>query len=90
MSPPHWGELKQDRLPTKSLQNRSVMEVESLTVSVEGLNVNAVVKTLRRTRGVEGVDVDLGESIATVTFDETEVDSSTVRTLVERTHHPSN
>jgi len=63
--------------------------METITMSVEGLNVNAVTKALQRARGVQGVDVDLMTNIATVTFDETELDADHVRQVVQKTHHRS-
>lgn len=64
--------------------------MDTLTLSVQGLNINAVTRALRQTRGVEGVDVDLGENIAVVTFDETETTSTHLEEVVSGTHHPSN
>jgi len=58
-------------------------------MSVEGFNVNAVTKALQRARGVQGVDVDLMTNIATVTFDEAELNADRVRQVVQKTHHSS-
>ncbi|WP_026965769.1 heavy-metal-associated domain-containing protein [Alicyclobacillus pomorum] len=64
--------------------------METLTLSVKDFNVNAVMRALQRSRGVQDVDVDLVENIATVTFDETEVTSETLRRVVAGTKHESN
>ena len=64
--------------------------VDTLTLSVQGLNVNAVTRALRQTRGVEGVDVDLGQNVAVVTFDESETNAGHLQQVVSGTHHQSN
>ncbi|KPV42123.1 heavy-metal-associated domain-containing protein [Alicyclobacillus ferrooxydans] len=64
--------------------------MDTLTLSVHGLNVNAVTKALRQTRGVAGVSVDLGESVAVVTYDETETTAGHLEQVVSATHHRSN
>jgi copper chaperone CopZ len=64
--------------------------METVTLSVIGFNVNAVTKALQRSRGVQSVDVDLVENIATITFDETEVNQETLQQVVTGTKHHSN
>ncbi|MFO2550006.1 heavy-metal-associated domain-containing protein [Alicyclobacillus cycloheptanicus] len=58
-----------------------------MNISVEGLNVNTVTKALKSIRGVAGVDVDLSENLAIVTFDETEVNGDVLRRAVMGTKH---
>jgi copper chaperone CopZ len=64
--------------------------VETLTLSVKDCNVNVVMRALQRSRGVQDVNVDLVENIATVTFDETEVTSETLQRVVAGTKHEPN
>lgn len=64
--------------------------VDTLTLSVQGLNVNAVTRALRQTRGVEGVDVDLGQNVAVVTFDGSHTNAAHLQQVVSGTHHRSN
>ncbi|MCF8565173.1 heavy-metal-associated domain-containing protein [Alicyclobacillus tolerans] len=59
--------------------------MDSMTVPVNGLNPNAVTKALKRVKGVVGVNIDLVEQEATVTFDETIASAQRLRDIVEVT-----
>lgn len=61
--------------------------MESISIPVDGLNVNTVTKALKCIRGVAGVDVDLAENLAIVTFDESEVDASVLTDTAAGTRH---
>ncbi|UOF90626.1 heavy-metal-associated domain-containing protein [Fodinisporobacter ferrooxydans] len=60
-----------------------------VTIPVKGMNMNAIAKALKGVQGVSGVDIDLWQNIATVTYDETMADEQHLRQVVNHTIHHS-
>ena len=61
--------------------------MDVVTIPVNGLNANTVTKALKAVRGVHGVDIDLYQNVATVTFDETEANIAHLEQVVADTCH---
>jgi copper chaperone CopZ len=57
--------------------------MDTITIPVRGMRMQAVTRALKQIQGVHGVDIDLAENLAVVTFDETQADRATLVQAVE-------
>lgn len=58
--------------------------MDTITVKVDDFGAPEITRVLKGTKGVVGVDIDLSERVATVTYDETELDAARIQSLVAR------
>ncbi|WP_067922937.1 heavy-metal-associated domain-containing protein [Alicyclobacillus shizuokensis] len=59
--------------------------MDTVTIPVHGMRMQAITRALKQIRGVHGVDIDLSENLAVVTYDEELTDAATLRQAVQET-----
>ncbi|MCL6631102.1 MAG: heavy-metal-associated domain-containing protein [Alicyclobacillus herbarius] len=60
-------------------------DMDTVTIPVHGMRMQEVTRALKQIEGVRGVDIDLSENLAVVTYDEDLTDAATLRHAVQET-----
>jgi copper chaperone CopZ len=63
--------------------------MHTITIPVSGMNMNALTKALKGVEGVYGVDIDLWQNLATITYDETIANEGLLQQVVDHSIHDS-